>query len=112
MLVALLNVPSNEQEWGIWSWHHRLSHSALLSAALQQKSIVLTDYVLDPINFDHVPDFLERNQQMHEDLGSLLGNQFNDLTDVDFRNTRQLQSWIWIHYLDHQTFEQQLGIGS
>lgn len=112
MLAAILNVPSTKHEWDIWSWHHRLSHSALLTAALQQKGAQLTDYVLDPINFDNVPDFLERNQQMHVDLGTIVGGQFNDLTDVDFKDKLQLQPWIFLHYQDHLLFEQRLGVGS
>ena len=112
MLAAILNVPSTKREWDVWSWHHRLSHSALLGAALQQRGAQLTDYVLDPINFDNVSDWLERNQQMHVDLGTLLGDQFDDLTDVDFKNPEQLQAWVYLHWLDHTTFEQRLGIGS
>ena len=112
MLAALLNVPSTQNDWNIWSWHHRLSHSAILGAALRQKGIELTDYILDPINLQHVEDWLERNQQMHVDADGLVGSQSIDLTDVDFQDKKQLQAWIYLHYLDHQTVEQRLGIGS
>lgn len=112
VLAALLNVPSTPQDWSTWSWHHRLSHSAILGAALRQKGVELTDYVLDPINMDHIDDWLERNQQMHVDDDGLVGSQSVDLTDVDFGDPQQLQAWITIHYLDHQTVESRLGIGS
>ena len=81
-------------------------------AALRQKGIELTDYVLDPINLQHIEDWLERNQQMHVDMDGLVGSQSIDLTDVDFQDKKQLQAWITLHYLDHQTVEQRLGIGS
>lgn len=112
MLAALLNVPSSATDWSTWSWHHRLSHSAILVAAQKQKGVQLTDYVLDPINLQHVDDWLERNQQMHVDADGLVGSQSIDLTDVDFQDRSQLQAWIYLHYLDHQTIEQRLGIGS
>ena len=112
LLAALLNVPSRSNDWSTWSWHHRLSHSAILGAALRQRGVALTDYVLDPINLDHVEDWLERNQQMHVDMNGVVGSQSVDLTDVDFKDSKQLQAWISIHYLEHQTVEQRFGIGS
>jgi hypothetical protein len=112
MLAALLNVPSRPEEWQEWSWHHRLSHSAILGAASSQKNIELTDYVIDPINLNYMTDWLERNQQMHVDMDQLVGAQAIDLTDVNLQDPRQLQSWVYLHYLDHQTVEQRLGIGS
>jgi hypothetical protein len=111
LLAALLNVPSTRQQWGIWSWHHRLSHSAILGAA-SRKGVQLTDYILDPINLEHVDDWLERNQQMHVDMDGLVGAQSVDLTDVDIQDPKQLQAWILIHWQDHTTVEQRLGIGS
>jgi hypothetical protein len=112
LLAAILNVPATAQEWSTWSWNHRLSHSAILQAALRQKGVSLTDYVLDPINLDHIDDWLERNQQMHVDADQLVGSQSVDLTDVDFKDPKQLQAWIYLHWQDHVTIEQRLGIGS
>lgn len=112
MLARLLNVPSTPEEWQKWSYDHRLSHSLILQAAFAQKKVQLTDYVIDPIPMDHVTDWLERNQQMHAEADEVVGAQSVDLTDVDFRDPRQLQSWIYLHYLDHQTIEFRLGVGS
>ena len=112
MLAAILNVPATAQDWSTWSWNHRLSHSAILQAALRQKNTQLTDYVLDPINLEHIEDWLERNQQMHVDMTGLVGVQSVDLTDADFKDPKQLQAWIYLNWLDHVTVEQRLGIGS
>lgn len=112
MLAALLNVPATQNDWNIWSWHHRLSHSAILGAALRQRDIELTDYVIDPINLQGIEDWLERNQQLHVDADGLVGSQSIDLTDVDFQDPKQLQAWMYLHWQDHTTIEQRLGIGS
>jgi hypothetical protein len=112
MLAALLNTPSTDNEWQIWSWHHRLSTSAINSAISQQKKINLTDYQLDPINRAFFQDWLERNQQSHIDFDAAVGAQSVDLTDVDPSNHNQFQAWIFSHYLEHQTAERILGIGS
>lgn len=112
MLAAIINVPSSDPEWSEWSWHHRLSHSAILSAARQQRGAILVDYVLDPIDRERIEDWLERNQQMHVDATGLVGSQSVDLTDVDFQDPRQVQSWLYLHWQEHQTIERRLGIGS
>ena len=112
MLAHLLNIPSTPEDWATWSWHHRLSHSAIEQAATTKKGIELTSYVLDPIPLNHVTDWLERNQQAHIEADALVGSQSIDLTDVDFQDRNQLQSWIYLHYLDHQTIERRLGVAS
>jgi uncharacterized protein (UPF0248 family) len=37
MIAQLLNVPKSDNEWQIWSYHHRLSHDAIRQAAMTQK---------------------------------------------------------------------------
>lgn len=112
MLAALLNVPQNDRDWNIWSWHHRLSHDAIIQAVGKQKKIGLTSYVIDPIPLDNLEDWLERNQLMHLDMDQATGAQSADLSDVDPQDKAQLQAWIQIHYLDHQTVERRLNIGT
>lgn len=110
MLVSLLNVPRNDQEWQSWSFSHRNSHTKIRQAILQQKGINLTDYQLDPINFDAINFFLQNNQQMHQDMSAALGSQGSDLEEVDFDDEQQKASWIYYHYLEHQTAEEALKI--
>lgn len=112
MLAALLNIPSNQQEWDQWSWHHRLSHDAIRNAIEQQKSVGLTDYELDPIPYTDAVGWLQRNQQTHIEMNAPLKTYSSDLQDVNLQDDKQKQSWIWLHYLEHQTAERVLGIGS
>lgn len=112
MLCQLLNIPSTQDEWNIWSYHHRLSHDAIRQAALVQKNVTLIDYQIDPVNFNFVSDWLDRNQQLHVDMDGLVGAQSVDLQDVDVRDKNQFVAWVYLHYNEHLTAENRLGIAS
>jgi hypothetical protein len=112
MIVQLLNVPQTEDEWYVWSFHHRLSHDAIRQAVLAQQNLNLTDYELDPIPSSAITDWLERNEQTHLDMNAAVGSQGSDLQSVDLTDVRQKESWIYLHYLEHQTAEQRLKIGT
>jgi hypothetical protein len=72
----------------------------------------LTDYQLDPIPPKGVTDWLERNEQTHVEMNAAVGAQGSDLEEVDLQNEKQTEAWIYLHYLEHQTAEQRLEIGS
>jgi hypothetical protein len=112
MLVHLLNTPKSDREWDVWSFHNRTSHLAIIQAIQTQKNITLTQYQLDPISPKAVPDFLQRNSQSHIDMNSVLNLQTVDLQDVDLKNRRQLEAWIFLHWKEHSDAEQSLGISS
>jgi hypothetical protein len=112
MIVQLLNVPKTEEEWQVWSWHHRLSHAAIRQAALSQKNVSLTDYELDPIPAADVVGWLERNEQTHIEMNGVVGAQASDLQTVNLQDESQKTAWIFLHFLEHQTAEQRLGVGS
>lgn len=110
MQAALLNVPETQNQWNIWALHHRISHDAIRQALLAQKGIALTDYQLDPINFDDMKGFLQRNSQTHQEMDAALGAQGTDLLDVDLSDERQKVAWIRIHWQEHFTAEQALKL--
>lgn len=70
----------------------------------------LPDYVIDPIPQGDVKGWIENNQNLHNDMNGQLRLHGNDLQDVDFNDQKQLQSWIFLHYQEHQSAEQALGI--
>ena len=110
MLVALLNVPRTDQDWAIWSFAHVQSHLAIIQAVSAKGGAALTSYQLDPIPQDDLPNWLERNQQAHNDMNGAVGAQSSDLLDTDLTDERERQSWVYLHFLEHQTAEQKLGI--
>jgi hypothetical protein len=112
LLALLLNRPRNAEDWTRWSFHHRASHDAIVRAVQNTFSVTLPTRIIDPINFEYPKLFLEANQQNHQDMDNLLGVQSADLEDVDLNDERQLQSWIYLHWQEHQTAETRLGIAS
>jgi hypothetical protein len=112
MLAALLNVPKNDDEWAIFSFHHRASHQAIRQAIAKQHNTILPDYPLDPIPFFAFQDWLKSNQSAHQDMDSVLGSQSSDIEDLNPLDERELQAWVFLHYVEHQTAEKILGIGS
>lgn len=110
VIVALINDPKTDQEWAIWSYHHRLSHDAIRQAIEAQKKINLTDYQVDPISPHDIGGFLQRNQQAHLEMDHVLGLPSQDLQDVNLGNEAERVAWVQIHWLEHNDAEIALGI--
>lgn len=103
MLAALLNIPRNQNDWNIFSFHNRDQISLIRQAVLAQKNITLTDYQLDPINFAAFDQFLQNNQQAHTDFNNALSLQSSDLENMDPKDERQLVAWVFLGYQELYT---------
>ena len=108
--VFLINSPTTDSEWSVWSEHHRLSHNAIRATLLSSKNIVTTEYQLDPIPRDDFQNWLQRNSQTHIEQTGALGQQSHDISDVNIQDENQKQSWIQVHWQEHQDMEQALGL--
>ena len=82
------------------------------ATAVRGAGIQTNDYQLDPISQNDLPGWLQRNQQTHIEMDAAIGSQSVDLQDVDLNDERQLEAWVWLHFLEHQTAEDKLEIGS
>jgi hypothetical protein len=58
----------------------------------------LPELQLYPINFDRFTDFLENNQQSHDNFNSALGLQSSDIEELDPKDERKLNEWIYQNY--------------
>jgi hypothetical protein len=110
MLVALLNVPRSDDDWNRWAFAHKESHLAISQAILSAGGKVSAEYQLDPIPPNDLQGWLTRNQQAHNDMNQTLGLQSADIETTDLTDRRQLEAWIYLHFLEHQTAEQALKI--
>lgn len=72
------------------------------TAVAEVKPVInLTEYVLYPFDETNQEDFqtfLENNQQAHNDFNAVLGLQSSDIEELDPKNERQLQQWIFTQY--------------
>lgn len=112
MLALLLNTPQSDEDWSRFSFHHRASHDLIRQAIAAQHNVTLPPYPLDPIPFFAFKQWLENNQAAHVDMNGVLKAQGADIEDLDPTDARQLQAWIFLHAVEHQTAERILGIGS
>ena len=110
MLPLLFNSPSSERDWSIWSLSHQASHRKIAQAIQGQKGVALQEYALDPIYLGDFEDFLDRNQQAHNDMLGALGISGSDLQKVDIKNANQRRAWIYLHAREHKSAETALGV--
>jgi hypothetical protein len=110
LLPLLYNIPSSDRDWNVWSLSHAASHMKIIQAVLAQKGRRLSQYQLDPIALDDFDDFLNRNQQAHNDIAGILGISNVDLQEVDVNDEGQKRAWIQLHADAHRDFEMALRI--
>lgn len=85
-------------------------HLKIIQAIQTQKNVRLNQYQLDPINFDNLTYFLEWHQQSHLDFDGVLGLQSNDLQDVDLKDEKNRESFVYLNWLEHLAANKALGI--
>jgi hypothetical protein len=111
MLAALLNTPKSFEEWQQFARDHRDSHDRIRKAIKSKYNIELTDYIVEPLSEPSFKQFLQNNASLHTDMNGVLKSQSSDLLDVNFDDLQKLETWISLHYQEHQNAEQILGIG-
>lgn len=109
MLACLLNTPKSNEDWARWGFHHRQSHDAIVQA-INGLGRSLTTYQLDPVLLNK--DWLDRDQQAHNDFNSALRISGADLTEVNFKKPNEVEAWIWLEFQEHFVAERALGISS
>ena len=108
-LPTVRNVPRTPEEWNTWAWDHRDSHDRIRRLIQQQYNVQLLDYQIEPISQQSLDIFLDNNDNLHNDMNSVLGLVSTDLTDVDMNDPKQVESWINLHFLEHFYAEAKLG---
>lgn len=108
-LAALFNVPEDAQGVLVFSFHNADQHLQIVRQARAQKNVILREYVLDPISSDDPATWLRVHQQAHAEFTEALGIAGVDLTDVDFNDKEQLNSWMRLHGDEHRLAADMLG---
>lgn len=110
MLATLVKSPKTQAEWDIWSWAHRDQHQIVRAAIKAKYGIDLVEYQLYPIPQDALTQFLDYNQQSHDDINSVLGTQGTNLEQSDFTNPAQFEAWNYLHLREHEEWSFALGV--
>lgn len=98
MLSALLNVPNSPESWEQFIFNNRQQITEIRQAILAQKNINLTEYQIYPVNDEGFQSFLQNNQQAHEDFNSVLGLQGSDIEELDPKDQKKLEAWVFLQY--------------
>jgi hypothetical protein len=110
MLSTLLQVPQTEDDWRTWGFAHRDQHQLIRQAIQRQYKINLPEYQLYPVPLPDFMTWLNYNQLAHDDMNGVLQLQSSDLLSVDPRQISQLQAWIYLHRLEHESAAKKLGV--
>jgi hypothetical protein len=102
-LADLQNLPNSAEDWSVWSYSHRDQHNLIRNAIQASYGTNLNFYPIDPIDLSDFDIFLNYNQQAHDDMNGVLGTRGSDLLQLDYKDKRQLQAWIYLHYQEHYT---------
>jgi hypothetical protein len=109
-LANLLFVPQSSEDWSIWSFSHRDQHQLIRNAIQTKYGTNLDFYPIDPIDLTAFENFLNYNQQAHDDMNGVLGTRGSDLLQVDYKNRSELEAWVYLHYQEHYTASAALGV--
>ena len=112
MLPTLLVPPTDAASWSVWAFANRDQIQNINAAILAQLGVNLTEYILYPMPLppDDTSTWLYQNQLAHQQFTGILGIQSQDIEEVDFNNSSEVQSWINAVYLELFDASQKLGI--
>ncbi len=109
-IAQIVGIPDTDKGFDEWlQWHYQ-DHLAIHAAVQAQYGINTPIYVLDPLDPQDISTWLDNHQNMHNDFNAVLGNQAQDLSSVDFKNTQQRTEWLFLNFMEHKEAHLSLGI--
>lgn len=109
-LAQLLYPPPTPQGLGDFMFSHNQHHIAIIRGLKQVKNVDATLYQIYPFNPKDLENWLQAHQQLHSDYESVLQIQGNDLSEVDFKNQKQFDAWLFLNFSSHRSAAQLLGV--
>jgi len=109
-MLQISTVPETPIELAGWSFSHAAHHRDIIRLVFEQKQTVLQEYALDPFDPDNMFSWLEQHQQMHNEMNKALGVGGYDLSELDWHNKGQLQSWTKAHFDEHVRVGKLVGL--
>lgn len=109
-LPPLLNIPKSQEDWQWWSFNHAQDHIEIIQALKSKKNLSLTQYQLDPINFQDMSGWSFRHLQTHIDMDAALSLQSSDIGELDFENPQKIEEFILANWQEHASARDALKI--
>jgi hypothetical protein len=98
MIMSLMNVPQSNLEWQRWGFNHARVHQQIRDALRTKNQYIVGDYILDPIAFDAIDEWLGRVQQTHTEMNTALNLSSNNLENADLTDPNQAAAWIYLNW--------------
>lgn len=92
-----------------WMFHHFQHHLAINAGLSSTHGIKTNLYRIWPASVAD-KDWLNEHQSQHNEMTAALGIVSADLGDVDYKNPKQFDAWLYAHFTEHQVAAQRLGI--
>ena len=108
---VLFNVPANERDFSVFSFHNMDMHRQIVQAIGTTRNITLQLYPIDPAPLWALAEWAVIHQAMHADFTRELRIPGNDFTSLDLENEAALANWIWLHANEHRRAADILGLG-
>lgn len=112
--MSLANIfvsPRVDELQDVWAFSNQDNHRLIISEIQKQLNLQLSVRQLDPMPFDENLEFwLQKHQQSHNDFTSVLGIEGADLTELNFKDRREIDAWTFLHANEHRLANQILGV--
>ena len=109
-LATLFNIPSDENDFQVFSLHNLDQHRLAIEMVASTKNITLPLYPIDPIPLQDLAGWAIIHQALHNDMNGALGTAGFDLSSIDVENAAELAAFIQIHAQEHVNWANILGL--
>lgn len=110
-IASLYNVPATDIERSQWAFAHMAHHRDISRVLYNLTTIMLPEFILDPININDTGSWEYQHQQMHDNQNALLGIDGFDLTGLDWKKNNELAGWVFLNAQEHVQAAEILRIG-
>lgn len=97
-----------------WLLQHYFHHLAIIGGVQTKFNISLPVRMIYPLqnaeDQAQLNVFLEEHQTMHNDMDGILNIAGNDLSEVDFKDKKQLDAFMWLNFSEHRDAATNLGL--
>ena len=109
-LADIASVPVDSATLLKWSFCHQVAHLDINRKIQEQFGILIPMYVLDPMDPDYLEVWNYQHQLIHTQMDAVLGISGNDLLGLDIKDKAILESWLFLHFPEHQQAAAKLGL--
>ena len=110
-IAALFNVPEDQRTLNTWGFAHMANHRDIIRALNTDYGTNLSEFILDPVDFENSGDWERQHQVMHHEMNAVVGLSGFDLLGLDWKNENRRAAWVLLNATEHRTISDFLRLG-